>query len=498
MKTRLLSLVLSATAFVACSSPASNGSSSGQTNEEPATGEETPGETTPDPGSSSGDPATTTPPGIASASVRNIGRHGDTIRIQVSGTDAAKQTSAARVRFTDANDAPVDALDTDWDAIPDAPERTFHFDKSTLGSASFEGTITIPSAFASNSKIKKAFIALENEAGTRSTEVSADLVEQLVKAEGEACDAQKIESRCDDGLACSGTPAVCQPGSAPVLSKVAYYGGATPKMLFRGDEADEDIASISVEFLDNASNAKNVVISGEGEDAVTANNISVDARGSGFGTTYFVEAFPATSFVSQVPKIAATAVDIVGRSSTRTITALSAIPTRNVGQSCDPDGFDTCASNSVCAPGIRTETNTCKSASTTRTAKCKATAALDPAKAPARTFGTVAGVSLWDPPVGCVPNDAVGRPEAAIPLHLGAAAPSLTITTALPETNFDTAVYVIPSCAASSANALGCNDDVKGYSSTLTLKDVPAGDYTIIVESVQMRGGQFGIAVTLE
>ena len=498
MKNRLLSLVMSATAIVACSASPSGGPAKddGNTNVDvPA--DDGAGSST-DPAPSTEEPPAVPAPGLSSASFRNIGRRGDTLQIQVSGSDPTKQTSAAHVRFTDEAGAPVNAFDTNWDGIADSPESTFHFDTSTLGSESFDGTLTVPSIFGPDSKIKKAFVALENEARVRSPEIEAAMSFQLLKVENEPCDDRKIESRCKAGLSCSGSPATCQPGSAPELSKVAYFGGPSPKMVFRGEEADEDIESVTIEFLDNANAPKTVVLTGEDQDGTSASSISVDARGSALGTTFFVEAIPASSFVSQVPKIAATAIDLVGRSSSRTITARATIPVRSLGQACDPDGFDACASSAVCFPGLRSEPNECKAASTTRADKCKAAPVLDPSKGITHTYGTVAGVSLWDAPPSCVPNDATGRPEAAIQIHLAAAAPSLTITTALPETSFDTAVYVIPSCAPSSSAALGCNDDAKGYASELVLKDVPAGDYTIVVESVQMRGGRFGLAVSLD
>ena len=501
MKNRLLSLVLSATAVVACSSSAGGGKASndGVPNVDDPGVENPTDEPEPDPGSSSGgEPSPSAKLALASASVRNIGRRGDTLYVSVSGSDPAKATSAAHLRFTDQNDAPVKVVDTNWDGIPDSAEGTFHFDTSTLGSESFEGIVSLPGAFGPTSKVANVHVALENESGARSAEMTATFTLQALRVENDPCDAQLIESRCEAGLACGGTPATCQPGSAPTLSKVGYFGGSSPKMVFRGVEADEDIASIAIEFLDHSNNPKAVVISGEGQDATTAFGIDVDARGGAFGSTFFVEATPASSFVSQVPKIAATAKDVVGRTSTRVITPVSTLPTRSMGQSCDPDGFDACATGSVCAPGIRTEANTCKSATTMRTTKCKAAPALDPSKGATRAYGTVVGASLWDAPTGCVPNDATGRPEAAIALRLTADAPSLTITTALPETNFDTAVYLIPSCAASSATALGCNDDMQGFASSLTLQNVPAGDYTIIVESVQMRGGRCGGAVSLD
>ncbi|MBX3216607.1 MAG: hypothetical protein KF850_31515 [Labilithrix sp.] len=498
MKNRLLSLVLSATAVVACSSASSSG--------EPAVGDDAhldePGEDViDDPGAEPGgpgDPGTPAVPGLSSASFRNIGRRGEDIVIHVAGTDAAMRTSAAHVRFTDDADAPVKALDSDWDGVADAAESTFRFDVSTLGSATFEGTITIPSAFGPTSKVKKAFVALEDEAGARSAEIAATMTFQALKIDNEPCDPQQIESRCEAGLACGGTPAICQPGSAPAITKAAYIGGASPKMVFRGEEPDEDIASISVEFLDSSNQPKTVVLTGEGQDGTSGSSVVIDAEGSAFGTTFFVEAFPAPSFVSQVPRIAATAADRVGRTSTRLITPLTTLPARSTGQVCDPDGFDACSSSAVCFPGIRSERNTCRAAASTRTQKCKDAPGLDPAKGVTRAYGAVSGVSLWDAPTGCVPNDATGRPEAAVQLHLAAPAPTLRITTALPETSFDTAVYLIPSCAASSAAALGCNDDAKGYASELVLQNVPAGDYTIVVESVQRRGGRFGVAVSTE
>ena len=70
------------------------------------------------------------------------------------------------------------------------------------------------------------------------------------------------------------------------------------------------------------------------------------------------------------------------------------------------------------------------------------------------------------------------------------------ITTALPETDFDTAVFVVPATATTSAASLGCNDDMQGFSSTLELSNVPAGDYIVVVEAVSPKGGHFGISVT--
>jgi hypothetical protein len=60
---------------------------------------------------------------------------------------------------------------------------------------------------------------------------------------------------------------------------------------------------------------------------------------------------------------------------------------------------------------------------------------------------------------------------------------------------------VIPNCADDSSGALGCNDDDldgSGYASTVTLANVPAGDYSIIVESGQLEGGVYGVSATVK
>lgn len=494
--TKTISLALLGTAtMLACSPP-------GPKTDAPTEATAPEGEAAPPAGEGAGETGGAGPGGggggtaanlsVASVGFRNVGRHGDTLRVEVKGADTQKATSAAFVRFADEAGAPVVAVDTNWDGVPDAAGRRFHFDESTLGETDITGVITVRGAFGAGSKIRKAFVALEDETGGRSAEVEASIVLQVVKGEGQACDPAKVEDRCQAGMSCGGSPASCQPGVAPDLSKVAYFGGSEPRMLFRGSEPDEDLKSLTIEFLDASNNPKAVDLL---DDGSTSTGITIDATRSAFDTRFFVESSPVASFASLVPRIAVTASDLAGRASARVIAAATTTPVRAANQACDPDGFDKCGTNFVCAPGLPDVANKCTSAVTLRSKRCTAHPALDPKKGLVRAFGKVEGASLWDAPPGCVPNDAKGRPEAAIPLRLDAPASTLTITTALPETDFDTAVYLIPSCAASSSNALGCNDDEIGFASRLVLKDVPAGDYTIVVESISMRGGRFGVEV---
>lgn len=491
---------------IACSSPSAT--TDGTPGPDGASSSGTDGTTDPgstDPGSSSGASSSGASSGapvaanlaVAAVTFRQVGRKGDDLQIDIEGTDTLKRTSAAVVRFLDENDQPVaNVVDTDWDGTPDAAEKRFHFEASTMGQASFKGTILVKNAF--SSAVKKVSVALEDDAGGHSAAKSASLAIQALRDPNAACDPAKILDRCPAGMACSGTPATCHDGTAPTLSKVVYVGGTNGRMLFKGSDADEDLARLTIEFLD-ASTQPVAVSMFEGGDATSGIELTATPTTTD-GPGFFFDATPSPEFSSQVAKVAATATDKHGFASTRVITArASFMPSKSAGQTCDPDGLDACASGLVCAPGLATAaSNTCTSATTVRTKKCAAFAALDPSKGAVRAFGKVEGTSLWDPPDGCTPSEAKGRPEAAIPLRLAKPAKKLTVTTALPETDFDTAVYIVPSCAATTAVSFGCNDDDKGFTSTLVANDVPAGDYTILVESIPARGGHFGVAVTTE
>jgi hypothetical protein len=130
---------------------------------------------------------------------------------------------------------------------------------------------------------------------------------------------------------------------------------------------------------------------------------------------------------------------------------------------------------------------------------CTAAPVLDPVAGPMTVSGETVAGSLWDAPVGCVSADPKGRPDGAVRLHLAAPVASLTLTTQLPGTDFDTNIYVLTGCAADSSAALGCNDDIPGTSaSTLVLTNVPSGDYTVVVDSFGAGGGHFTLGVTVE
>jgi hypothetical protein len=430
---------------------------------------------------------------VNSATLQDVGRHGDDLRIRIDGTDSAGKTSAAHVRFLNASGAPVPAFDTNWDGVPDSAERRVFFDQSTLGSTSFTGTMTLAGMMLTAPSIAQAVVALENTLGARSAELTAPLTSQPVRQLGDLCDPLTIDDRCEEGLSCGGGPSKCLAGATPQITSFAYYSSAVgPTMLFRGSEPDQDMGSITVEFLDGSGNPISIDLNNDG---TMRSSFALDARGSSARPIFFLENDAAADFATKVPKIAATPTDLFGHVGTRTIASLATAPVRSSGQSCDWRGFDVCASGSLCSPGLEGATNACTSATTIRASQCSSATKLDPAAGTTTAYGHIDGVSLFDAPIGCVPNDEVGRPESLVALHLSKAAATLTITTAVPETELDTAIYLLTGCPSSSSGALACNDDDKGFASTLSLKNVPAGDYTIVVESIAPAGGNFGLSV---
>ena len=429
--------------------------------------------------------------GELSVSLQNTGRHGDALLITVQGSDPAAQTTEAHVQLLDAMNVPVIAFDTNWDGAPDSADKRLHFDQSTLGQKTFRATITLPGLYASPS-VASAVVALSDANGKLSDPVTATLHPQAVRHQGEACDTTSVADRCTDGLSCTGKPATCQVGAPPSLTRVAYFGGNSPAQLFLGADPAEDLASLQVNFLD--ANGKSLVVdlSGDGNGAPES-SVLLDARGS-LGQTFFFENDPSSTFAASVPKISVIATDSSGKSGSPVVATLANQPVVPSGQSCDPYGFSLCAVGTACSPGMVGTTNRCAAVPTLQANKCAT--APGAATGVLAGWGAVAGASVWDPPAGCALPTAVNHPESIVMVKLAHAVDTLTVSTAVPETDFDTILYVLPDCATSSSQALGCNDDAQGYASTLTLQNVPAGTYAVVVDSATGRTGHFGLSVT--
>lgn len=482
MAIRTLCLWLTAGgALVACSGGGAAASHNGQTGSSPDAGP-----------AAQGHPQTgvATPSGQLAVTLQNSGRHGDDLLFTVQGADPAAQTTEVHVSLLDASNAPVAAFDTDWDGVADSAEKRVHFDQSALGQKTFKQTATLAHLFAKAPSIASAVVSLSDSNGNLSPSVTAVLQAQPVRKQADKCDPSAISDRCADGLSCSGTQPTCQVGAAPSLTRVAYYGGDSPSELILGADPNEDLASLRVDFLDSTN--KPVIVNLSGDDTPAALAV-LDARGV-VGQTFFFENDPVAAFASVVPKISVTPTDSLGHAGTAVVASLSSQTTLGSGLSCDAYGFAKCATGTACSPGLVGVTNKCTALPSLQATKC--TDAPQTSEGLLAGWGLVGGVSLWDPPVGCASSTAVGHAESVVMLKVTQNVSALTISTATPETDFDTILYVLPACATSSTEALGCNDDAQGYSSTVTLANVAPGTYAIVVDSANSKSGHFGLSVT--
>ncbi len=503
MKTKFLSFLL--LAATACGAAGGDSGTDGGSSADPN------GDATNGPGGGGSNTPSNPAPGPVAANLtlskvemRNVGRRGDILQVKVSGSDDKKATSAVHVRLTDESDADVNTFDKNWDGVAEAAERRAHFDTSTFGQAKFDGVVTLQGVYTPSSRVKKAHVWLEDESGGHSSELVANLMEQTVKGETEACDLAQVTDRCQASMSCGGSPPGCLPGVAPQVTKSVYVGGLYPRMMFGGTEPDQDFASVRVEYLDNSEASLNALITGDRNDPNDPNRSyerehTYSATDRADGPLFTLSTEPIDTFVADVPKLRVTPKDAMDHAGDPFIVSRGALTVRGSAQACDYQGFDTCAGGFTCWPRLANGNNTCASVIAVRTQRCAAIRGMDPKKGIKTAFGVVQGASLWDPPAGCVSNDTIGRPDAAVALHLSEMAANLTITTAVDETDFDTALYLIPgACAATTPANAACNDDTTGVSSTLSLTNVAAGDYTIVVESVHPQGGHFGLSVDVK
>jgi len=54
-------------------------------------------------------------------------------------------------------------------------------------------------------------------------------------------------------------------------------------------------------------------------------------------------------------------------------------------------------------------------------------------------------------------------------------------------------IYLLAGAGDTEDSAIDCNDDTAGTAGAITVHDLAPGDYTIVVDSKSMTGGQFGV-----
>ena len=419
-----------------------------------------------------------------------IGRRGDRVRFTVTGTQPDGHVFSIAAAFEDADGAPVKVFDAAWDGSASSAEGRIAFDSPVKN---VEFTATATSERISNvDKLAKAKVKLIDGRDQATEEVEVEIFAQKEVALGEPCDPANVDDRCEAGQSCSGKPSVCTEGVAPAIVEVKYLHG--PVILTRGTDPDDDVSAVHVEFLD-ASN-KPVIIDSD----LMISTFDYPARNQAQAGVFFEQENPAAPVEKSVSRVRVTAVDSLGNQSAATTANLSNVTRAGDGITCDPRGFVACIQDYVCGPGTSPTAGKCVKLKTARTTECGSDAKLDPAKGITVAAGRIDGVSLWDPPAECSNPENVDFPEASVSLHLENPVSQLRVSTLRPETNVDTVLYLMPACASDTSTALGCNDDGPdgGYASSFTLNDVPAGDYTIVIEAGQRAGGSFGLSVSAE
>ena len=440
-------------------------------------------------------------PELIEATAQVAGRTGRDLRISIKGKDRNVDAVAVWVRLLDAQGMPLAALDTNRDGQGDSSEGSLTLEGKKWVGEVVTGGATVRGVFATGMGPAQVGVALVDASSERSDEQVLMVGEQTVRARGETCDPLFLASRCGAGLGCRGMPAVCDEGLAPQIGRMAFYRTASggPLILIEGTEPEDDLSNIRFEFQNAQGQA--ISIDSDGDGMPDLSSFDQEALGLAVDGAFFLRMQSGEGLDQQVPKLVAIPRDGAGHTGMPKIVSPTAIPVRSTGQTCDAKGFDVCGPNLTCSPGIIGATNNkCTSASTMRTSQCGGATVLTATASGAKATGIAEGGSLWDAPAGCSTADPTSRPEGVVKVRLAERANKLTLSTIGAGTNFDTTLYVLPSCAADAKDAMACSDDVPGAAgaSRIVLTDLPAGDYLVIVDSFDLMGGAFELTATVE
>lgn len=278
------------------------------------------------------------------------------------------------------------------------------------------------------------------------------------------------------------------PIGPPQIERMAYYAGARgPRLLIRGvDGEPADLLTLRLEFLD-AAGAPVLVDLGSGTPDTS--DLLVNAMATLENGVFLVDMQSAPGFDTQVKAIAATPRGRPGKG-LRKVATLGMPPERAIADTCDAV-FDMCASGGICAPSGTD--HRCLDGAQTRATRCAAASTL---AVGASTLGSTGDVSFWEPLLGCVSADVRGGPEGLVTLHVAEPLAELTVSTDSPDTDFDTVLSIYPGCGADPHVPLACNDDDAAPRSKITLRDVAAGDYLVVVDSIGAKGGHYRLSAT--
>jgi hypothetical protein len=436
---------------------------------------------------------------LDSATVQVTGRQGLDVRLTLTGGDTAKGIASVMVRVLDGAGNPVAGFDSHQSGTLDSEVGPATLAASVLGKTTIATTATLEGMAQRAPQVAIVAVSLRDLHGLTSNEIVATVVAQPVRQQGAACDPNALLNRCVSPLGCNGTSPTCGAAHSPAITKLAFLRGAAgPTLLMSGTEPQDNLSNIHVDFEDAAGNSILVPLDGDNSGPVAS--FDLDATGFSTNGTFLVSLQQATGFDTACPQIAVTPEDAIGNTGTTLSAKPSDVPVRAAGAVCDPQGFDACVSGNVCTPGVAPAASTCRGLVSLQTAVCTGAVQLAPVLgATATTFGHTALPSLWDAPNGCSGFNPIGRPEGIAKLVLATTAATLTLSLDNPGTDFDTTMYLMPGCPQTSASSLACDDDGPiGVSSVIVLNNVPAGTYTVVVDSFKPHGGNYQLTADVE
>ena len=438
-------------------------------------------------------------PTLVGVEARASGRSGTDLRLSVTVDDADADFATLRLRALDAQGRPVDAFDyesaSEWTLVVDP-------DHAATGQR-IEATFVLEGGMPVSLQFRPAQVALtvSDLAGHVSPERIVPIAPQAEVESGEACDPDQVQSRCAPGLACEGAPARCGEAAPPVVTRVGYRRwGRDARIVIEGTAPADDLASLQVRFLDNSGYPTSPDFDDDGSP--DESQLVTDAGLYSRLGRFLIVVEPAGVFADLVPKVAVSVTDGGGRASSEVVARLDAFVTRGEGAVCSLDGFDACEEGTV--GGAAAGQASCTLVAEHARRRCVAARSLDPAAGRTVSVGRVAGASLVDAPEACGALQ-TALPEAIVPLHLASDAPTLVLTTDRPATTFDTRLSLRagpcgPPAAlepVATCDGAPCCADDPGFGATLSLSAVPSGDYVVVIESNDRRGGDFELAVSV-
>lgn len=441
-----------------------------------------------------------TAPVLESSVVRQSGRFGHDLRIEVVGTDPDGDTIAMRVQFFDAQGVGIPLVAPTGTQAPDLSPASLPLEKELAATPHAVADAVLANFYRQNGNLKSAKVTLVDDAGNVSNTLDVQLTVQPAIEMGGLCDTNYINNRCQDGLGCKGAlPATCQLGEAPKITNAGYYTDEFgPRILIQGTDADDDVNGYIVEFFDTSMAQVFVDLDGElGPDpAVSSFTGTVDVmEGSG---KFFFRLDQTEGFTDMVKRVRLTATDLGNNHSTPVVKTLNdtdtapsstGAPIIAAGGVCDSRGFNRCAANYVCAPTTAgATTTTCLQIATARTRACGAAQVLDPFKGITSVRGSVTSPSLWDTPDGCSTNNPKFAPDSVVKLTLTRPVSKVVLSSDHPFTSFDTALYMLSKCDMA-PTAAWCADDQaatatnRSFAVLEIMGPLPAQDYFVIVDS---------------